>query len=209
MNATPGNTSATAPDDEADLVALLGSRICHDLVSPVGAISNGLELLEMAHGQSEEIALIRGSVEVAMARLRFFRMAFGAGRDEQLIPAREVLSVLHAMYATSRTSIYWTDDEDRARPELRLALLALLCTEVATPWGARVEVGRDAAAWTIHVEGERLKIDHALWEALGSGRMPSDLKGAEVQFGILAREARQLRRPVSVSADDTRLSLVI
>lgn len=205
----PLQPSASLAEDEPDLVALLGSRICHDLVSPVGAIANGLELLELAHGESEEIALIRGSVESAMARLRFFRMAFGAGRDEQLIATREVLAVLQDMYRDSRTSVYWTDDEDRTRPELRVALLALLCVEVATPWGARVEVGRNAAAWTIHVEAERLKIDHALWEALGQKKMPPDLKGSEVQFGVLLSETRRLRRPVSVTADDRHLSLIV
>ena len=207
MNAR--HPSAVPPADEPDLVALLGSRICHDLVSPVGAIANGLELLEMTQGPTEEMALIRGAVDSATARIKFFRMAFGAASAEQSIAAREVIGVLQAMYAQTRTEVYWTDDQDRPRPELRLALLALLCIETAMPWGGRVEIGRTGVAWTIHVEAERLRMDEALWADLGAGRAPSDLKGAEVQFGLLARECARRERPLSVNADATRLSLVL
>jgi histidine phosphotransferase ChpT len=208
MNISLHSSGPTA-ESEPDLIALLSSRICHDLVSPVGAIANGLELLEIAHGESEEMTLIRSSVDSAMARLRFFRMAFGIGRPEQVVAARDVISILQDMYRDSRTSVYWTDDEDRPRTEVRLALLGLLCVEVATPWGGRVEVGRNAAAWTIHVDADRLRIDQTLWEAFGTKTVPSKLRGAEVQFGVLMNEAKRLRRPVSVTADETQLSMVI
>jgi len=64
---------------DIDLAALIGSRICHDLISPIGAINNGLELLGMS-GQTggAELDLISQSVENASARIRFFRIAYGA-----------------------------------------------------------------------------------------------------------------------------------
>ena len=204
-----GDASAPDAEGEADLVALLGSRICHDLVSPVGAIANGVELLEMVHGASEEVQLIQGAVASASARIKLFRLAFGAGSAAQAIPAREVIAILDAMYAQTRTKLYWTDEQDRPRPEIRLALLSLLCVEAATPWGGRVEVGRTGAAWTIHVEAERLRVDEGLWASLAERAPRADLRGSEVQFGLLARDAHRLRRPVSMTADDTRLSLVV
>ncbi|CTQ34180.1 histidine phosphotransferase family protein [Jannaschia rubra] len=193
-----------------DLLALLGSRLCHDLVNPIGAIGNGLELLEMAEDDGkEEMKLIRASLDAAMARIRFFRLAFGAGQDDAMLPARDVRDTLDAMYAETRTRVLWRDDADRPRAEVRLACLALNCIEVATPWGAKVEVIRNEAAWVCHVDAKRLRIDATLWESLGRGKLPQDLKGAEVQFGILARASRRLRRPVSVSADETHLSLIV
>ncbi len=54
-----------------DLAALIGSRICHDLISPIGAIGNGLELLSMAGAGGPEVALISDSVSNANARIRF------------------------------------------------------------------------------------------------------------------------------------------
>ncbi|MEO0403208.1 MAG: histidine phosphotransferase, partial [Pseudomonadota bacterium] len=62
-----------------NLAALIGSRICHDLISPIGAINNGLELLGMSDQRDgPEIDLISESVENASARIRFFRIAYGA-----------------------------------------------------------------------------------------------------------------------------------
>lgn len=196
--------------DGPDLLALLGSRLCHDLVNPIGAISNGLELLEMTDGDgAEEMSLIRASLTAAMARIRFFRLAFGAGADDAQIPAREIRETLDEMYGSTRTKVLWRDDETRPRSEMRLACLALNCIEVAAPWGAQIEVTRNNAAWVLHVDAKRLKIDDTLWQCLGRSDLPSDLKGSEVQFGILARASRRLRRPVSVSADETHLSLIV
>jgi len=195
---------------EPDLVALLGSGLCHDLVSPMGAIHNGLELLQ-ATGDTggDEMALIRQSLDAALARIAFFRLAFGKATDARPLAERELRDVIGAMYRDSRTTVLWRDTEDRPRAEIRLACLALLCIEVAIPWGAAVEVTRNPNAWVFHVDAKRLKIDSPLWHALGRGAVPSDLNGPEVQFGILARACRALRRPISVSADDSHLSLLV
>ena len=75
--------------DAIELNDLIGSRICHDLISPLGAIGNGVELLTMS-GMTEvpEMTLISESVENANARIRFFRIAFGGriarGNDWQI-----------------------------------------------------------------------------------------------------------------------------
>ena len=61
-----------------DLGALLCSRICHDIISPVGAINNGLELLEEGGADEDAMALIKSSARNASARLQFARIAFGA-----------------------------------------------------------------------------------------------------------------------------------
>jgi histidine phosphotransferase ChpT len=202
--------SARGESDEPDLVALLGSRLCHDLVSPLGAIGNGLELLEMSGGAGgEEMALIRHSLDAALARIRFFRIAFGAARGDVPIPARDIREIVADMYRDTKLEVVWRDDEDRDRLEMRLACLALICIEVATPWGAKVELTRNHAAWVLHVDAKRLKIDDLLWKSLGRGKVPGDLAGSEVQFGILARLAQDLRRPVSVSADESHLSLIV
>src|SRR5882724_1044960 len=73
--------SATVALEGLDLAALLCSRVCHDLISPVGAIMNGLEVME--DGKDEETAkfamdLIKKSAKTASAKLQFCRLAFGA-----------------------------------------------------------------------------------------------------------------------------------
>jgi histidine phosphotransferase ChpT len=61
-----------------DLAALLCSRVCHDVISPVGAINNGLELLDEGGTDEDALDLIRASALNASVRLRFARLAFGA-----------------------------------------------------------------------------------------------------------------------------------
>ena len=61
-----------------DLAALLCSRVCHDVISPVGAINNGLELLDEGGADADAMDLIRTSALNASVRLKFARLAFGA-----------------------------------------------------------------------------------------------------------------------------------
>jgi histidine phosphotransferase ChpT len=80
MSGTSSPGPAPAPD-ALDLAALLCSRVCHDLISPVGAIVNGLEVLDdNPKPEDREFALdlIRKSAKTASARLQFCRLAFGA-----------------------------------------------------------------------------------------------------------------------------------
>ena len=61
-----------------DLSSLVAARLCHDLISPIGAIGNGMELLQMTEGRGvAELELISDSLATALAKLRFYRLAFG------------------------------------------------------------------------------------------------------------------------------------
>jgi histidine phosphotransferase ChpT len=76
-----GNSSPGPAPDALELAALLCSRVCHDLISPVGAIVNGLEVLDdnpKPEDHDFALDLIRKSAKTASARLQFCRLAFGA-----------------------------------------------------------------------------------------------------------------------------------
>src|SRR6478609_339928 len=80
MSDASSPATATAPD-MLELAALLCSRVCHDLISPVGAIVNGLEVLDddpKPEDRDFALDLIRKSAKIASARLQFCRLAFGA-----------------------------------------------------------------------------------------------------------------------------------
>lgn len=203
----PSPTSADAHD--VDMTALLGSRLCHDLASPLGALNNGVELLELSQAApSEEMALLRATLDATLARLRFFRLAFGGGSADGEVGAAEASGIVAAMWRDSRRSVTWEDDAPRPRSEIRLAFLALACVESATPWPARVAVRRDGGGWVIEAAADRLK-PLAHWDALDAGRVPSDLASAEVQFGILAQAAAKMGRAASVTTSDTAIRLAI
>lgn len=195
--------------DKPDLAALIASRICHDLISPIGAIGNGVELLAMdAGGQGPEMALISESVANANARIRFFRISFGAATGDQRIARSEVMSVLTDMTRGGRISYDWTSVADLPRREVRLTFLLLQCLESALAYGGKVEVSRNDSGWAVLAEASRLKIDAALWEVLTEPRAPTEIGAGQVHFALVPEElARQGRRLVTEIGETTiRLS---
>ena len=94
-----------------DLAALLCSRVCHDVISPVGAIVNGLEVLEDEDDPAmREVAieLIKKSAHAASARLQFCRLAFGAaGSVGASIDTGDAESVARGLIASERTTLVW------------------------------------------------------------------------------------------------------
>ena len=182
--------------DRSDLAALIASRICHDLISPIGAIGNGVELLTMEPGgQRPEIALISESVANANARIRFFRISFGAATGDQRIARSEVLSVLTDLTRGGRVSYAWSSVSDLPRREVRLAFLLLQCLETAMAYGGKIQVTQAETGWTILAEAARLKIDPTLWEALTHPDSPEGIGANHVHFALVPAElARQARR---------------
>lgn len=134
--------------DRPDLSALIASRICHDLIGPVGAIGNGVELMTMEAGvMTPELALISESAAHAQARIRFFRISFGAASPDQRIARSEVLSVLADLSRGGRITFGWTSEADLARQEVRLVFLLLQCVETALAYGGEVRIAQDGPRW--------------------------------------------------------------
>lgn len=111
----------------SDLASLLGSRLCHDLISPLGAIGNGVELLTMTGaGSSPETNLILQSVNSANARIRFFRIAFGAAGRDQTVGRAEIMSIIDDLGRDARIKTNWQGPPDLPRSSVKLAFLAIL-----------------------------------------------------------------------------------
>lgn len=191
-----------------DLAALVGSRICHDLISPIGAIGNGVELLSLGGGETgTEMALISESVENANARIRFFRIAYGGAGDEQTIRRSEILQVLSAAARGGRYTYFWEVPGDRTRTETRLAFLALQCLETALPMGGDITISRDEETWQITGHSDRIKMEDGLWDALTNPRKKVMHSPAQVQFALLPLALQEARRSLSVEASDDGIAL--
>ena len=193
--------------DQADLAALIASRICHDLISPIGAISNGVELLEMEIADRPELALLSESAGNANARIRFFRISFGAASPDQRIARSEVLSVLAGLAAGNRITTSWTSAPDLARREVRLAFLVLQCLETALPYGGKVTIREEDASWAIQAEAPRLKLDQPLWNILRGSPAPAGLAANAVQFALVPTALAALGRKLAVTTGETSISL--
>ncbi|MGL4280138.1 MAG: histidine phosphotransferase family protein [Albidovulum sp.] len=194
-------------DPLPDFAALIGSRICHDLISPLGAIGNGVELLEMSEaGSGPEVALISESVANANARIRFFRVAFGAAGGGGSVSASEIRSILAAITAGSRTRIDWQVAGDVPRPEAKLAFLALQCLETALPWGGEITV-TSAGGWQVAARAARLNLDEALWANLSAATPDPAIAPAQLQFALLPVEARAQGLSVSWSRSSDSVTI--
>ena len=203
-------TSSAFSVGPEELAALLGSRLCHDLVSPLGAIGNGLELLEISGdfpsiAKSGEMMLISESLEAARARIRCFRLAFGHAAPDQRLGTAEISAILADVQKGGRLRLRLEAEGDLPRSEARMILLALMCLESAMPWGGSVLVCRGAQGWRLVAEAARTKPDPALWawlDAEPSRERPSPAP-SEVQFLLLGGFARSENRRLSWDIDET------
>ncbi|TDE34529.1 histidine phosphotransferase family protein [Antarcticimicrobium sediminis] len=202
------NPSQVNPKDDApDMSALIASRICHDLIGPIGAIVNGMELLELVGGASgPEHDLIAQSANSASARLRFFRIAFGAV-GEQVIGQADIKTLLQDIGCDGRLRITWHPEGGQTRGLVKLAFLSLLCCEAALPRGGQVDVIEADGAWTVTASGTPIAVDPALWDWLTGAGKTAALIPAKVQFALLPLAATQMGRTLRPKHDAAGLTL--
>lgn len=188
----------------ADLSALVSARLCHDLISPMGAIGNGLELMQLSQlTTSAEVELIAGSLGSAIAKLRFFRIAFGPAEAQARLAGDEIRAVADAMFP-GRFTVSWTGapaDVDRATG--KLVCLALLCLEKSLPMGGTATVCVEGEAIEITAQGRRLAPPADLW-ALAAGATPGPLRSDGVQFALLGATLAALGMDIETSFDEAR-----
>jgi histidine phosphotransferase ChpT len=151
-------------DEHTDIAATISARICHDLISPIGAISNGVELLELSGAQqSPELALISESVKSANAKVRFLRIAFGDASGGCPIAFSEINDILATTYNTTSLKLLWAINAPVDRRELKLCFLILLCIEKIQPYGGTLNVTRTGTDIRFDIAGRDLKTD-AFWD---------------------------------------------
>ena len=172
----------TTPEalDALDLAALLCSRVCHDVISPVGAINNGLEVLEdEADEQTRVFALelIRKSARQASAKLQFARLAFGAaGSAGAQIDLRDAENVARGILEGDKVTLEWAGAAGPLPKNRVKLLLNLLLVAVSTiPRGGRVSVAVEVeprTAFTLTSTGLNARVPQGL-EALLAGAAPA------------------------------------
>lgn len=193
------------------LATLVGSRICHDLISPVGAVMNGLEMMQLAHeSTTPEMDLIGDSVPNATARIRFFRIAYGAAGDDHAIGASEIRDILADLGRSGRVQHDWQVSRDVARAEARLAFLAIQALETALPRGGAIAIAQAADnRWWLQATGRRVVCPPDMAAMLRDGPDAAALSPATVQFALLAELAGAAGRTPSLEggAEDDALTL--
>lgn len=175
-------------------VELLCSRLCHDLISPVGAINNGVELIEEGEGgdgMGEALDLVAGSARTAARRLALFRLALGSGAGGGALPISAARDALDGWFAGGRVQLSWRPVLVAPPPGLlKLALLSALVGEEALPRGGNLTISGGDAGLEIQCSGPGCALrDEALMVFRG------DLAEAELTpRGILMHTALVIAR---------------
>ncbi len=151
-------------NEQTDIAAIISARICHDLISPIGAISNGVELLELSGTpHSPELALISESVKSANAKVRFLRIAFGEAAGGSPITFSEIDDILAVTYNATPLKLHWAINTPIERKELKLCFLILLCIEKMQPYGGTLKVTRTGTDIRFDISGRDLKA-YGFWD---------------------------------------------
>lgn len=191
---------------QRSLTDMIGSRICHDLISPIGAISNGVELMTMGNsGVGPELDLISESVDNANAKIRYFRIAFGAASPGQRIGRSEIVGILAEKQRDNRLLIDWQPDSDLDRTQVKLTFLLIMCFETAMPWGGRVTINAIGDQWAISGQADQLKIDPELWAGLTQNGASETAKPATVHFPMAAMVANDIGRELRFESSATKI----
>lgn len=202
--------------DPLELAALIGSRICHDIISPVGAIANGLEVLETEKDESmREFAmdLVRQSSSQASAKLQFARLAFGAsggaGAEIDMVDAGRCAA---GYFEREKAELDWRVTAPMlGKSEAKLLLNLLMIAANAAARGGRVMVNaernEDETVMRIVVEGDRAKCAPGIRDVIGAGVRPDPLDAHSVQPLYTQLLARQADMAITVSEEENRVVL--
>jgi len=154
--------------DAEEITAQVTARICHDLVSPLGAIQNGLELMELSgHTPSEEFDLVRQSTQNANSTLSFLRVAFRTSEDSREMPRGDIERLLFGHFHARRLDVVWDIDGPQRRTDVTTCFLMAMCFESAMPTGGRLVFRKAEPSWAIEATSNRFEFDEALWASIG------------------------------------------
>jgi len=194
------STSTTDAPDALELAALLCSKVCHDVVNPVGAIINGLEVMDDgadADMQAIALDLIRKSATQASSKLQFARMAFGAAHSAgATIDLSDARTVAAGYIDSAKVTFSWACPELAAMPkdQVKLILNLILIALGTIPRGGSLNVttqsDTEVGRVTIVAQGKSARIsdnteDFVLGRAPWSAVTPQDIQ--PFYAGLLAK----------------------
>ncbi|GLQ36041.1 histidine phosphotransferase [Amylibacter marinus] len=192
----------------SDIASLITSRICHDLVNPLGAINNGLELMELSGTpMSEEYMLLCDSVKNANARVNFFRVAFGPAHSQAMSSA-QVHTLVEDMFLSGRCRVKLNITGEHPREQIKMLFLIIQCCENALPRGGDISAAHMDGKWRVRARGARIQRVNTLWDHLEMGA-DSDISAADIHFAIAREYLEYTGAQLAVEFHETEVSILL
>ena len=185
---------------DTGILEMMASKVCHDIISPIGAVNNGIEFLtDMGDNVDEEVVnLIAFSASQASAKLKAYRMAYGAGGADDSIKPEEVHQAIEAIVGEEKKVIQEWDPygelgygDDRPKAYCKMLICALILGMECLPKGGTLEVQAGEANETVVIaKGENACIRERTGDALTHAISRDDLEPKYVHpylMGLLAQ----------------------
>ena len=210
--------SAPAVPDALDLAALLCSRVCHDLISPVGAIVNGLEVLDDSKNADDRefaLNLIRKSARSASAKLQFCRLAFGAaGSAGAQIDTGDAENMTRGFLEDEKTKVAWNLPRTlQPKNRVKLLLNMLIIAQQTIPRGGTLTVDAqgqgEAAGFSIRAAGLNARLPQNIADQLGGAHQGAiDAHAVQPYYTRLLAQASGLRATLAMDGDAVIVSAI-
>ncbi len=198
-----------------DLASMLCSRLCHDLLSPVGAMANGLELLaEERDGEMRGriVELLEQSAKTSADKLKFFRLAFGAaGGFGELVPTAEPRSLVEALAANNRRiTVTWNVSAPALpKPAVKVLLNLSLFGIEALVRGGNLEIGAEmregSTEIAVRASGAKIAFDETVGRALDGTLPDSELSSRTAPAALIRKLAENLGGGLQYARTDDSL----
>lgn len=193
-----------------DLAALLCSRVCHDIISPVGAINNGLELLDEGGADEDAMDLIRTSALNASVRLKFARLAFGAsGSVGASIDTGEAEKAVRDFVGADRkTEVSWTGPRAIIpKNKVKLLLNLFLVAYGAIPRGGTIDITLEdletAPRFKLVAKGRMVRVPPKFLEIhSGTPEEPVDAHAIQPYYTVLLADEAGMKISAVAGAED-------
>ena len=199
----------------ADLAAWIAGKLCHDFVSPAGAIVSGLDLLKDPSAQDmrdDAMGLIEQSAAKLVHLVHFARVAFGAASTSEQFSGAELKPLLDGMFEGGRASLDWqVEDSTMSKAQSRALLNLGYLTGAALPMGGTATVCTRRESGELIIEGvavgNRARLKPEATVGLAGERLTEGLAGQWIQPYWLWLTVRDAGGTLAVEADEGRVSL--
>lgn len=210
-------TGATADHDETELATQIVAKLCHDFISPAGAMTSALDLMtdpNSADMHADALDLMQQSAARMVALVRFARVAYGAATSNQNFSSEELRTTVTDLLGSGRASIDWRiPDGDYAKPHARILVNLAYVAVGALPTGgtAMLDARRmdgDLILTTVS-EGPRARLKPEAVQGLSGAELTDGLPGQWIQPHWLWRSVRGQGGTLQVSTDESRVELIV